>query len=261
MFFEVYHTVQLKIMTGQGLGGPGIRGPEAVGIFYQHISTVAPIQSLREILSARPDLGPPARDRLMIYYHEEKYRTDLLQNDKSLQSYGITEGSEIFLRQYWRNTECSAILFEKENVRYESGAFVQLRPTDGRPTFGLMLGIQDDQVKIIWVHEQKDIEATLLRDLLREYKVHLHEQELFLSDKLSFQPIAEVLNKVTVLLVDLRNETPEPKAEQYYIRFRYRVPAPHPSTWTVEEVSEKIRAVGCPAAADLLVEKTLMARL
>ena len=252
---EAYHTVQLRIVTGQGLGVPGILGPEAIGTFYQQIDIEEPVQALRKILSIRQDLGLAADDGHLIHRHQDNGIAHFLQNDQTLQSYGITEGSEIFLRQFVGETESPTILFEKENVRYETGAFIQFRPTEGRPTFGLILGTQEDQVRVRWVHEQNDIQTTLLWGLIEEYRVQLHDRELFLSNKLSIQPITAVLRKATVLLIDYRHEIPEPKAAQFYIRFHHHIPAPHPSTWTVDEVSENVRTLGCPAAAaDILAE-------
>ncbi len=61
--------------------------------------------------------------------------------------------------------------------------------------------------------------------------------------------------KTTVLLIDYVREKPEPRTDQYYIRFHYYIPAPHPSTWTVEEVSENMRVLDCPSVvADLMIE-------
>ena len=257
-----HHTIQLKIITGQGLGAPGILGPGKIGTFYQRIAPEAPTQSLRELLSARQDLGPSAKDCLLIYQHQENGRTDFLQNDNPLQNYGITEGSEIFLRQFparkqERMTVDARILFEKDNVCFESGEFVQLRSTYNRPSFGLMLGRQHDQVQIMWAQEQKDIEATLLQTLADEYGIHLHGQELFLSNRLSLEPITEIMNKASVLFIDWCKEIPTPVPTQYFIRFRYCISAPHPSTWTVEVASENLRAHGCPTAADLLRENSI----
>ena len=140
-------------------------------------------------------------------------------------------------------------------MRYETGAILQFRPTEDRPTFGLLLDTQEDQVRIRWVYEQKDIDKTLLQSLRTTYSIQLQDHELFLSNKLSLQPIKDVLRKATVLLIDHEQEKPEPETDQYCIRFHYYIPAPHPSTWTVEEVSENMRALDCPAAAaDLMVE-------
>ena len=86
-------TKQLKVVHGASatcvlqnafsglLGAPGILGPGKIGTFYQRIAPEAPTQSLRELLSARQDLGPSAKDCLLIYQHQENGRTDFLQND------------------------------------------------------------------------------------------------------------------------------------------------------------------------------------
>jgi hypothetical protein len=105
-----------------------------------------------------------------------------LQNDKTLQNYGIKEGSEI--ANFWEE-EIPEALFDKENVRYETGAILQFRPTEDRPTFGLLLDTQEDQVRIRWVYEQKDVDKTLLQSLQTTYRIQLQDHELFLSNKLS----------------------------------------------------------------------------
>ena len=132
-------------------------------------------------------------------FRQENGIVVFLQNDKTLQSYGITEGSKI--TNFWEE-ETPEILFDKENVRYETGAILQFSPTGDRPTFGLLLDTQEDQVRIRWVYEQKDIDKTLLQSLRTTYRIQLHDHELFLSNKLSLQPIKDVLHKVTVLLID-----------------------------------------------------------
>jgi hypothetical protein len=109
----------------------------------------------------------------------------------------------------------------------------------------------------MWAQEQKDIEATLLQTLADEYGIHLHGQELFLSNRLSLEPITEIMNKASVLFIDWCKEIPTPVPTQYFIRFRYCISAPHPSTWTVEVASENLRAHGCPTAADLLRENSI----
>jgi hypothetical protein len=82
-----------------------------------------------------------------------------LQNDRTLQSYGIKEGSEI--ANFWEE-EIPEVLFDRDNVRYETGVILQFRPTEDRPTFGLLLDTQEDQVRIRWVYEQKDVDETFL---------------------------------------------------------------------------------------------------
>ena len=83
---EAYHTVQLKIVTGQGLGVPGILGPEAIGTFYQQIDIEEPVQALRKILSIRQDLGLAADDGHLIHRHQDNGIAHFLQNDQTLQS-------------------------------------------------------------------------------------------------------------------------------------------------------------------------------
>jgi hypothetical protein len=185
-------------------------------------------------------------------FRQENGIVVFLQNDNTPQSYGITEGSEI--ADFWEE-EIPEILFDKENVHYETGAILQFRPTEDRHTFGLLLDAQEDQVRIRWVYEQKDLDKTLLQSLRTVYRIQLHDHELFLSNKLSCQPIKDVLHKTTVRLLDYEQERPESRTDQNYIRFHAYIPTPHPSTWTVEEVSENMRVLGCPAAVvDLMIE-------
>jgi hypothetical protein len=250
---EVHHTVQIQILKGQGLGAPRILAPY-IGIVYQRIATEETIQSLRQVLSARADVSPMHTEEGPLTFRQENGIVVFIQNDNTLQRYGITEGSEI--AKFWEE-EIPQIIFDKENVRYETGE-IQFRPTEDRPTFGLLLDVQEDQVRIRWVYEQKDLDKTLLQSLRTAYRIQLHDHELFLSNKLSFQPIKDVLHKATVRLLDYEQERPESRTDQYYIRFHYYIPAPHPSTWTVEEVSENMRVLGCPAAAeDLMIERNL----
>ena len=70
----------------------------ALGTFYQHIAPDAPTLSLRELLGARPDLSPSAKDCLIMYRNPETDETITLQQDTPLQTYGIGEGSEILLQ-------------------------------------------------------------------------------------------------------------------------------------------------------------------
>ncbi len=90
-----YRTIRLKITTGKGLGAPGILRPDRR--FYQSIAPEAPTWFLRALLSARQDVGSPANDCLLIYKYQENDRVAFLQGNEPLQTYGIVEGSEIFL--------------------------------------------------------------------------------------------------------------------------------------------------------------------
>jgi hypothetical protein len=195
---EAHHTVQIQILKGQGLGAPGILAPY-IGIVYQRIATEETIQSLRQVLSARTDVSPMHSEEGPLTFRQDNDIVVFLQNDKTLQSYGIKEGSEI--ANFWEE-EIPEALFDKENVRYETGAILQFRPTEDRPTFGLLLETQEDQVRIRWVYEQKDVDKTLLQSLQTTYRIQLQDHELFLSNKLSLQPIKDVLHKATVLLID-----------------------------------------------------------
>jgi len=257
-----HRTIRLKITTGIGLGAPGILSPGQTGTFYQSIALEAPTQLLRALLSARQDVGSPANDCLLIYKHQENDRYAFLERNESLQTYGIVEGSEIFLRQFpaqprGKVTEDAGILFEKDNVHYESGELVQLRSSDDRPSFGLMLGRQDDRITILWAYERREIAESVLWTSLEEYDVPQHDRELFLSNRLSLEPLAQIMCKASVSFLDWRKGVPNPLPTQHFFRFRYRFSAPHPSTWTVEEASENLRALGCARAAELLIENSI----
>jgi len=93
-----HHTIKLQIVTRQDVGSSGILGQGALKTLYQHIVPDAPTLSLRELLGARPDLSPSAKDGLLMYRNPETDETITLQQDTPLQAYGIGEGSEILLQ-------------------------------------------------------------------------------------------------------------------------------------------------------------------
>lgn len=80
---EAHHTVQIKILKGQGLGAPGILAPN-IGIVYQRIATEETIQSLRQVLSARTDVSPMHSEEGPLTFRQDNGTVVFLQNDKTL---------------------------------------------------------------------------------------------------------------------------------------------------------------------------------
>jgi hypothetical protein len=74
-----HHTIKLQIVTRQDVGSSGILGQGALKTYYQHIVPDAPTRALRELLGARPDLSPSAKDGLLMSDRKRKKNTLILR--------------------------------------------------------------------------------------------------------------------------------------------------------------------------------------